>query len=534
MSNSSAELNNASAQPMGVDLDEKALDIDKETSKAWDRLKLVSQMDRWQYQLIEAKIDDQFVKKLKVPGRPDQAYIQDKYIVTQLNRIFGHDNWDFELPQVDVVHQGPCVVKKYNPETRRNDGEGPGFSVTVVVRGRLIIKLRNRTIVRENVGAQTIAAGIDNIGATFENATKAAATDAIKRCAKLIGRSLGLLLAEPNPEMYSLEDEDPNEPMGGNPQPSGAPARNGGGQQRPTNPQNARPQANQQQARPQGSGQGNGQGNRANNQPQGNSQNAQQPPAQNSRQVLPEENQQRNGYVPPRPNQPAQGQNNRPAGQQATSSPNQQAGANGGTQGYRPPQPGNGGSHNAGGQAGYQNQRPTGNHANGGNGQSSAPHRATVNTRPASPPQSAGPASTNGPSTTQQDFRSETGLPHVDTQHEAGLAPLEFNLFGLEHDGLAEYTNEWLIGADTQAMVNLFNKIAMELRPQAKTLEEVDGLYRFTQRLADIIVSGQIENANLPPWIKQIVERLNKRAKELDATQTSRYPTIAFHLGTQA
>ncbi|WP_204281432.1 Rad52/Rad22 family DNA repair protein, partial [Moraxella catarrhalis] len=80
-------------------------------------------------------------------------------------------------------------------------------------------------------------------GDTFEHALKGAATDALKRCCKLIGKAFGLLIGEPNRDNFALE-ENPDQPMGGN-----APANKPSGSQA-SQPANAQNQAGRQQAQP--------------------------------------------------------------------------------------------------------------------------------------------------------------------------------------------------------------------------------------------------------------------------------------------
>jgi hypothetical protein len=135
------------------------------------------------------------------------AYLKGGQVVTRLNQVLGFEGWDFQ-----VLENG------YIPESHE-----------VWVHGRLTVRLPGgQTLIREQIGSLLLnPKGVDNV--------KGAATDALKKCASLIG--VGLYLASPEDDAREIGAEATSAPAEKRPA-----ARRGA-------PQPARPAA-QQPARP--------------------------------------------------------------------------------------------------------------------------------------------------------------------------------------------------------------------------------------------------------------------------------------------
>jgi hypothetical protein len=104
----------------------------------------------------------QFVRTRPAKGGGTWKYVTTAYVRKCLNLMFGWD-WDFEIV-----------------DTKTQDGE-------VIVLGKLTARAAGRTLVKMQYGNKEIAKKKDGSTLSIGNDMKAAASDALKKCAAEIG-----------------------------------------------------------------------------------------------------------------------------------------------------------------------------------------------------------------------------------------------------------------------------------------------------------------------------------------------------------
>lgn len=108
------------------------------------------------------------------------SYVEGHYVVSRLNQVLGFDGWSFVLPRgVREVYRG-----------EREGRQGQNVVVLFQADGRL----EAAGVVREDVGVGVCDANQKALAQGIEKALKEAVTDALKRCAKSLGKSFGLAL----------------------------------------------------------------------------------------------------------------------------------------------------------------------------------------------------------------------------------------------------------------------------------------------------------------------------------------------------
>lgn len=123
---------------------------------------------------------DPFEKLHELPGKTKRdgtplSYLSGAQVVQRLNRVLGFDRWSFEIMETRVDQAADEIV----------------------VRGRLTVYCGRRTVVREQFGSQRhnrLRQDQSIIDSGFDH--KGAATDALKKCATLVGVGLYLYGAE--------------------------------------------------------------------------------------------------------------------------------------------------------------------------------------------------------------------------------------------------------------------------------------------------------------------------------------------------
>ena len=118
--------------------------------------------------LLAQKLPGDAVRRLP----SGQDYVSSHWVITRLNEVFGPLGWE-------MSYGAPSIATANR--------------LTVVVTGTLTVSLGARRVSRSDVGVG-IAAG--DKPESVETAYKAAYTDALKRCARTLGPSLGLALYE--------------------------------------------------------------------------------------------------------------------------------------------------------------------------------------------------------------------------------------------------------------------------------------------------------------------------------------------------
>jgi len=139
-------------------------------------------------------------------GRSTLSYLEGWYVTNRLNKIFGNLKWSYDIERLDKVFEG-TIKDRYDKDV---------FTVSYTARVRLTVPSFKDTpkgdealyygsgAVYEDVG---FGNGTDkkDPGKAHELATKEAITDALKRCARNLGMSMGLALYDKTQE--NVDDE---------------------------------------------------------------------------------------------------------------------------------------------------------------------------------------------------------------------------------------------------------------------------------------------------------------------------------------
>lgn len=114
-------------------------------------------------------------------------YLETWYVIDRLNQVLGQGNWTYSS-EVSCVRDG--ILKTQNGETN---------SVHYIARVRLVVNIGVNT---PNFTDYGYGDGTDknNPGKAHELAVKEAVSDGLKRCAKNLGRSMGLALYDKTQE----------------------------------------------------------------------------------------------------------------------------------------------------------------------------------------------------------------------------------------------------------------------------------------------------------------------------------------------
>lgn len=130
-----------------------------------------------QTKALEAPLDPKWIKEPSGRFGPKGDYLEGWHVINEMNRVFGFDGWSYMIdlsrdslvegkdsngnPQWQAAYTCVCTLK-VGDVTRQDVGFGSGFAKMV--------------------------------GDAVEGATKEAATDALKRCARTFGNIFGLAL----------------------------------------------------------------------------------------------------------------------------------------------------------------------------------------------------------------------------------------------------------------------------------------------------------------------------------------------------
>lgn len=148
---------------------------------------------------LQKPLDPANVKKPSGSFGPKGDYIEGWHAINELNRVFGFDGWSYEIALTrDAVEKGK--------DSKGNEQWQAAYTCicTLTVAG----------VTRQDVGfGSGFAKGI---GDAIEGATKEAATDALKRCARTFGNIFGLALydkSRANVCAAPVETPDPASPI---------------------------------------------------------------------------------------------------------------------------------------------------------------------------------------------------------------------------------------------------------------------------------------------------------------------------------
>lgn len=139
---------------------------------------------------LDADIPRNVIEQRDGAGAKKLSYLAGWFVIDRMNKIFGPDCWSYDVTELRCVHSGP-IAGKYG------EVQSASYSATVA----LYVQFPGAEVSKRitDVG---FGNGTDKLdpGKPHELATKEAVTDAIKRCAKSLGMSLGLAL-------YTKSDE---------------------------------------------------------------------------------------------------------------------------------------------------------------------------------------------------------------------------------------------------------------------------------------------------------------------------------------
>lgn len=132
-----------------------------------------------------------------VAKRETFDYLEGWYVINRANQIFGHGNWSTSIKDKERVQLEQKAAKD---PTKQN--WWVGYVVTVAV------TLPSGSVY-EDIG---FGQGIDrDLGKAHESATKEAVTDAVKRCLKNTGLSMGLALYDKTKSGVAKKGAKPKE-----------------------------------------------------------------------------------------------------------------------------------------------------------------------------------------------------------------------------------------------------------------------------------------------------------------------------------
>lgn len=137
-----------------------------------------------QKQQLNTDLPAKEVKTREGGGNTVLSYVTSFYVIDKLNDVFGPGGWSYDSTPT-VIHEGTVTNK---------DGQ-PRFSVSYSA--RCVLKIGNPLTPDCVIADVGYGHGKDrDPGLAHESAGKEAATDALKRCAKSLGRAMGLALYE--------------------------------------------------------------------------------------------------------------------------------------------------------------------------------------------------------------------------------------------------------------------------------------------------------------------------------------------------
>lgn len=146
-----------------------------------------------QLALILKRTPSQYVHKRPAKGGGQWEYVTGGYVRKCLNLMFGWD-WSFEIISREVIY-GEAIV------------EG---KLTCNSNGRSIVKMQfgNKDIVYKKQSDEDRDKGLDRIPLSIGNDLKAAATDALKKCAAELGIAADIYNKEDFREIKVVESDD--------------------------------------------------------------------------------------------------------------------------------------------------------------------------------------------------------------------------------------------------------------------------------------------------------------------------------------
>lgn len=144
---------------------------------------------------LNADFPRELVRTRKGGGNKTLSYAEGWEVIDTLNTILGAGEWGYE-----------CVAEMVVSQERPSD-KGVRWHVTFT--SRCVLTVRDCPPIADYGAGHGIDA---DFGAAIESAIKEAATDSLKRCAKSLGRRLGLALYDKT-QAHIAEAEPPPPPQ---------------------------------------------------------------------------------------------------------------------------------------------------------------------------------------------------------------------------------------------------------------------------------------------------------------------------------
>lgn len=139
-------------------------------------------------QIILQRTPDNEIRYRPGRGGVKFKYTDGAYVIRTLNAAFGH-RWNFEADNEEIINWN-------------------GVPFEVRCRGRLTVPIAGEMVTKMQFGSQVIEFQKDGKPVTIGDAFKGAATDAMKKCASLLGVALDLYDSDYKAENYEDSDAD--------------------------------------------------------------------------------------------------------------------------------------------------------------------------------------------------------------------------------------------------------------------------------------------------------------------------------------
>ena len=108
-------------------------------------------------------------------------YVDGYHVITEANRVFGHDGWSYEIVRLEQTHGAVFELPK-----------GPQYRCSFLCTVRVTVG----GVTREGAAVGMGSGKPENTGDVIESAVKEAETDALKRALRTFGNTFGLALYE--------------------------------------------------------------------------------------------------------------------------------------------------------------------------------------------------------------------------------------------------------------------------------------------------------------------------------------------------
>lgn len=112
-------------------------------------------------------------------------YVDGYHVVTEANRIFGHDGWSYTITRLEQAHGAVF-------DLTGNNGPYQQYRCSYLC----TVRVTAGPVVREGAAVGMGSGKPENMGDVIESAVKEAETDALKRALRCFGNTFGLALYE--------------------------------------------------------------------------------------------------------------------------------------------------------------------------------------------------------------------------------------------------------------------------------------------------------------------------------------------------